>query len=419
MRAGLLDLPSGLSGDMFLAALIDAGASLEAMERAVRAAGGNRLSLRRSEVMRGGLRGVRVEVMLDGEVLHEPGGPVSAGAEASAGGHGGPEAHRASHGHRPYRDIARALGEAALDPPVKETALRAFALLGEAEARLHGTVPDQVHFHEVGSLDAVADVVGTAAGVASLGLERLYHGPVAVGGGTVGAAHGTLPVPAPATLEILTGRELRFEPGAGELTTPTGAALLAALAEPLPAGLLLRPERTGYGAGRGDPAGRANLARLTVGEVEGAPGETERVAVVEASLDDLTPEDAGHLMQILFEAGALDVTLSPLLMKKSRPGFLLRVIAEPQAGPDFATRVVRESTSLGARWRVEERTALPRRVDRVRLPEGEVRVKVALLPGGGERPHAEFEDVAAVARSRGVPPAEVRREVEEEWRKTR
>ncbi len=418
MRIGLLDLPSGISGDMFLGALVDAGASFEAMTRAVGEVGGERLTLRRSETLRGGLRGVRVEVLLDGEALIETGGPGDAGAGAPAGEHRHPHGH-GGHGHRPYREIVAALTGAELDPPVQEGALRAFALLGEAEARLHGTVPDQVHFHEVGSWDAVADVVGTAAGLASLGLDRLYHGPVAVGGGTVAAAHGTLPVPAPATLEILAGRELRFEAGAGELTTPTGAALLAALAEPLPGGLVMRPERSGYGAGGRDPAGRPNLARLTVGTADAGPVGAERVAVVEASLDDLTPEDAGHLMQVLFDAGALDVTLSPLLMKKSRPGFLLRVIAPAEAGPGFASRVVRESPSLGARWRVEERVALPRRVDRVRLAEGEIRVKVALLPGGGERPHVEFEDLAAAARRRGIPPAELRREVEEAWRKTR
>jgi len=417
MKTGILHLPSGISGDMFLGALADAGAPLTEMEKAVRAVGGDALALRAEETMRSGLRGLHVDVLVDGVPLVEAGGPAPE-HDHDSGSAGKPHRH-GHHAHRPYAEIVSLIEGAALPDAVRSRSLEVFRRLGEAEARLHGTTLAEVHFHEVGSWDAIADVVGTVAGIHALGLERLYHGPVSVGGGRTGAAHGLLPVPAPATLALLDGCPCIFEEGLGELTTPTGAALVTALAEPLPGDLALTPLATGYGAGRWDPPGRPNLARLVVGESAVGASGRGRVAVVEASLDDCTPEEGGHLVGALLDAGALDVTLTPVIMKKSRPGFLLRVIAPAASGEDFAERVVRESSSLGARWRVEDRVELDRRVDRVRLDDGEVRVKVALLSDGGERPHVEFEDLAELARRRGVPLAELRREVEQRWRETR
>jgi uncharacterized protein (TIGR00299 family) protein len=438
MRVGILHLTSGISGDMFLGALVDAGAPLDAMRDAVRAVGGERLDLRASEVTRAGLRGVKVDVLLDGAPVHETGGPVETASHAHdpAHEHAHDPAHEHAHGpahdhhagahgrsggghdhpvHRPYSEIVSLLDRAPLDPSVRDGARRVFARLADVEGRLHGRPPDVVEFHEVGSLDAIADVVGTVAGLRALGLDRLYHGPVSVGGGTAHAAHGALPIPAPATLDLLEGRACLFEEGAGELTTPTGAALLAVHAAPLPPELVVRPERAGYGAGGKDPAGRPNLARLVIGESLAPAAPRARVAVIEAALDDCTPEDAGHLLRSLLDAGALDATLTPMIMKKGRPGFLLRVLSSPESVEDFAARVVRESSSLGARWRIEQRLELARRIDTVRFEDGEVRVKVAILPDGGERPHAEYEDLSALALRRGIPVAELRREVERRW----
>jgi uncharacterized protein (TIGR00299 family) protein len=290
-----------------------------------------------------------------------------------------------------------------------------FLALGEAEGEIHGVTLENVHFHEVGSLDAIADIVGSVAGLAALGVTELHHGAVCVGGGRVEAAHGMLPVPAPATLALLRGRSCIFEPEAGELTTPTGAALLRALAVPEPPGLSMIPEKVGYGAGKRDPERRPNLARLVIGE-EPTGMIHNQVAVVEAALDDCTPEEGGYLLETLLDAGARDVTLTPLIMKKSRPGFLLRVIADSDAGATFAEQVVQLSSSLGARWRIEDRLELDRRIERVTLPDGEVRVKVAILPDGSERIHAEYEDLAVLARSRGRSLARVREEVEQVWR---
>jgi uncharacterized protein (DUF111 family) len=227
---------------------------------------------------------------------------------------------------------------------------------------------------------------------------------VAVGGEVANAAHGRFPSSA---TSIFLGRACVFEDGWG--ITPTGAAFPRA--EPL-RWMAAPGARQVKGEG---PRGPTNLARLVIGEGLAEAAPRARVAVIEAALDDCTPEDAGHLIRSLLDAGALDATLTPMIMKKSRPGFLLRVLSPPESAQDFAARVVRESTSLGARWRIEERLELARRIDTVRLEDGEVRVKVAILPDGGERPHAEYEDLAALARHRGVSMAELRREVERRW----
>ena len=409
MSEGYLHLPSGLSGDIFLGALLDAGASLESMNRAVAAAAGPEVSLHPRDVTRAGLRAVHVTV-------HRNGIPIREDEPASHDhGHG----HGHGHDHATPAAIEARLRDAGLSPFVAVRALAAFRALAGAESRVHGRPVSDVHFHEVGTQDAVADIVGTAAGLESLGVVRLFHGPVAVGGGTVRTAHGTLPVPAPATLALLEGRTCVFEEGRGELTTPTGAALLVTLAEEASAPSAFRPTAAGYGAGSRDPAGYPNLARLVVGAAgPDAPCRT-RVAVVEASLDDCTPEEGAYLVQDLMGAGALDASLTPLIMKKGRPGFLVRVLASPEAAPAFAERLVHHSSSLGARWRVEERLELARRIETVQLADGEVRVKVAVLADGSERMHAEYEDLAALAGLRGVPLARIRGEVETVWRATR
>lgn len=404
MPGAYLHLPSGLSGDMFLGALADAGASLEAMNRAVAAAAGPEVRLHAHEVTRAGLRALHVAVHWKGEPIRE--------------GDTAPH-HDHDHASSTPAAIETRLREADLSPFVLERALAAFDALARAESRVHGRPVSDVHFHEVGTIDAIADVVGTAAGMESLGIERVLHGPVAVGGGTVRTAHGTLPVPAPAAMALLAGRTCVFEEGRGELTTPTGAALLVALAEEAAAPAMFRPAAVGYGAGSRDPAGHPNLARLVVGAAAEPAPRRNRVAVVEASLDDCTPEEGAHLVQDLLAAGALDATLSPLIMKKGRPGFLVRVLVPPDDAPAFAARVVQESTSLGARWRVEDRLELDRRTDRVQLADGAVRVKVAVLADGSERIHPEYEDLAVLARARGVPLARVRGEVEAVWRSTR
>jgi pyridinium-3,5-bisthiocarboxylic acid mononucleotide nickel chelatase len=403
-RIGLLSLSSGLSGDMFLGALVGAGAPMAALNDAVNRVGGVDLSLRAEPAERGGLVGTRIQVCWRGDPLEERGGPPGPGTFAEA-----PELPRVA-----YADLVSRIRSSSLQEEVRERALRIFRRLAETEALLHGVEPQAVHFHELGSWDALADVVGAAAGVHALEIEMLYHGAIAVGGGTVEAAHGRLPVPAPVTLRLLEGRPCVFEPDVGELTTPTGAALLVELAQSAPARLVVTPEAVGHGAGRADLHDRPNLARLVIGRAEATLGRAE-VAVIEAALDDATPEEGGHLVQALLEAGAWDATLTPLIMKKSRAGFLVRVVAAPERAEEFASTIVRLSSSLGARWRIEDRIELPRRIERLRLRDGEIRVKIAALPDGSERMHPEYDDLVAIARSRGVGLADVRREAEKVW----
>ena len=389
---------------MFLGALVGAGVSLDVLNHAVHQVGGPDLSLRATSVSRGGLVGTKVDVCWRGEPLEERGGPSQNETLPPA-----PELPAVA-----YQELASRIESSTLDSNVRASALAVFRRLAETEAVLHGVRPEAVHFHELGSWDALADVVAAAAGVAALDLEALYHGPIAVGGGAVQAEHGRLPVPVPVTLRLLEGRACRFEPELGELTTPTGAALLVTFAKPAPPELLLRPQSVGEGAGRAELRDRPNFARLVIGEVDTMARGT-RVAVLEAALDDATPEEGGHLIEALFDRGARDATLSPLIMKKSRPGFLLRVITDPDRASEFARWILQLSSSLGARWRIEDRLELPRRIEQVRLPEGDVRVKIAALPDGSERMHAEYEDIARIALARGAALADVRREVERAW----
>ena len=402
-RAGLLQLSSGLAGDMFLGALAGAGADFNAMNRAVGQATGGRAALTQRPVQRGGMDAIKVDVVVDGKPLTEDPGHWTDGHGTS------------------WKTIDAKLAQAELVGPVKARARAVFRRLAEAEARVHGATLETVHFHELGGLDAVADIVGTVAGLAGLQLDVLWHGPVNAGGGTVETAHGRLPVPAPATLELLHDRPLLMQEDGGELLTPTGAALLAECAQPQSGALDLTPRRVGVGAGSRDPAGRPNVARLVVGDTQSvsATRNQETVGVVEASLDDCTPEDLGYVIQRFLDLGALDATVSPLWMKKGRPGFLLRVLTAPSEAASWAERVTRETSTLGARWRVESRKVLPRREDVITVDEGRFRIKVAALPSGDERPHVEYDDLERAARESGVPIADLRRKVERAWERSR
>lgn len=381
---------------MFLGALVGAGANLAVMRQAVQDATGGRGDLSQESVSRGGIQGIKVTVVLDGTPLIED------------PGHGG-ESHGTS-----WSAIDKGLAESPLEPQVKSRAREVFKLLAEAEGRVHGMPLSKVHFHELGGLDAVADIVGTVSGLADLGLDHLYHGPVNAGGGVVKTAHGELPVPAPATLDLLQGRLINLQRDGGELLTPTGAALLVTFAQPLEASLTFVPGTVGMGAGTRDTKARPNLARLVIG-VPDVHDHKETVGVVETSLDDCSPEDIGFWIEQFLEAGAYDVTVTPLLMKKGRPGFLLRLLVPAEEVEDWALRVTEQTSSLGARWRIDARHCLERRIDTLDLPQGSFRVKVAILASQDERPHVEFEDLRRASQQTGTPMGELRRLVERAW----
>jgi uncharacterized protein (TIGR00299 family) protein len=281
---------------------------------------------------------------------------------------------------------------------VERDASAIFRRLGEAEARVHGVAIEKVHFHEVGAVDSIADIVGACLGFDLLGVGEIRCSAVNVGSGTVSTEHGVLPVPAPATAALLEGRPIYSRGPAAELTTPTGAAIavtLAAAFGPLPP-LTLRA--SGYGAGGGDFAGHANVLRALVGESSGAV-EAATVAVLEASLDDSTPEVLGFAMERLLAAGALDVTFTPLFMKKNRPGTLLTVLARPESRDDLARILFNETSTLGVRIHEAERRVEAREIVEVETPHGRVRVKVSA--GGNFAP--EYEDCRRIALERGVP----------------
>ena len=411
MMLALVDCPTGLAGDMLLAALFDLGLDEAVLHHPLRALGLQGLyRLERAEGRSGGLRGLRLRVeSLEIEPLH-----------------------------RHWRDLKRLLDEAPLAEPLRARVLAVFALLAEAEAAVHGHAPEHVHFHEVGALDALVDIVGVCAGLLHFGVERLICGVPPAGHGCVGTAHGRLPLPAPAVLEIarrggipLAGSE-DFPPG--ELTTPTGLALMACWADrfaPPPAAL---PERVGVGLGTRE-LDRPNLLRITLArpwpeappvspegiEMGGAPtgpemerlgGERlETVVLQQCQIDDATAEDLSFLLEELQRAGALEVFCQPIAMKKGRPGTLLSVLAPLQAAAALRRVWWRHSSSLGVRESLQPRWVLERSQRRASTPLGEVGLKRALLPGGGARVKIEHDDLAVIARRQDLPLAEVRRRV--------
>ena len=307
--------------------------------------------------------------------------------------------------HRHFSDIRKMIETSTLEQRVKETSLAIFQRLAEAEAKVHGQRLEEVHFHEVGAVDSIVDIVGTAIGIDHFSPERIVSSELPMGKGFVQCQHGRLPVPAPATLEILKGYPIKNADVEGELVTPTGAAIVAALSSGVDAWTNMKIDRIGYGMGKREFPDRPNLLRLIFGETFEAY-RSDRVAVLEANIDDMNPEFYDFLMERLFEHGALDVSLSPLLMKKNRPGTLLRVIVEEKDADGLSEVILRESTTLGVRSYPVSRRKLPREISEVETKYGRVRVKVS----GELRFQPEYEDCKRIALEKGVPIQEVYQE---------
>lgn len=377
-RAAFVNPASGASGDMFLGALVDLGVDPRGIEAVLRRLPLPGLRLEVETVTRQSLRTSRVSVGFDGK---EPRFPT-------------------------LGKVKEALAGADIDAGLRRDAGRAFERLAEAEAEAHGASPGTVHFHELGSADTLADVVGTLWGWGALGIGRAWSGPVNLGGGAVETAHGTYPVPAPATARLLAGWPVRTEPDGGELTTPTGALLLTALCEPAAASPPLVLERTGYGAGGRDLPGRPNCLQVLLGREE-AESDTEQVVIIETNVDDLSPQILGHLAGRLLREGALEAFITPVLMKKGRPGHLLTAVVPEGREGDLGALLVRESGTLGYRVRRTGRVALRRSVTEVAVPGGTVRVKTAALGGEPVRFAPEYEDCRRIAERTGRPLREV------------
>lgn len=384
MRIAYLDTFSGISGDMTVGALIDLGLPIDRVRDAVRLLelDGVEVSTERTE--RSGIGATKFHVRVHGEHPDDP--------------HAG---HRHHRGHRPYRAIRDLIAASPLEPLVRQRALAIFARLAEAEGLVHGVAVEAVEFHEVGALDAIVDVVGAALGVTHLGIDALHVSPLPIGSGLVQAAHGPLPVPGPAALALLHGWPVRPGDGDRELVTPTGAAIVAGLAQPGPAPAM-RLDGVGYGAGDRILADRPNLLRIMLGAPLAAE-TTDEVAVLEATIDDSSPQIFDHVLDRLLAAGARDAFLEPVVMKKSRPGVTLRVLCDPGDRDRLAAIVFAETSTIGLRWSSARRLVLPREERTVETAWGRVRIKVAHAPDGTVNLAPEFEDCRALALASGVP----------------
>jgi hypothetical protein len=384
-RIVYFDCASGAAGDMLLGAAVDLGLPLERLrdELARLPVQGYRLETER--VSRSGLAATKVHVRLDGE----------------------------DKTHRHLRHVLEIIDGSTLDTAVKEKAAALFRRLADAEAAVHGTSPEKVHFHEVGALDSIVDVVGGVIALRSLGAERFVSSPLNLGTGTVTMSHGTFPVPPPATARLVTGVPV-YGDGEGELVTPTGALLVTGHATeygPLPA---MRIEASGHGAGSRDTRGRPNVLRLIVGQ-EDARAEG-RVLVLETEVDDAAPQLLGPLLEQLLTAGALDAFFTPVQMKKGRPGVLVTVLAPPDRREAIEELLFRETTTLGVRRQEWLRTELERETATVATPYGPVRVKVGRRGTVVYNAWPEFEDCQRLAAEAGVPVKEVLAAALAAWR---
>jgi uncharacterized protein (TIGR00299 family) protein len=374
---------------MFLGAMLDLGLPRRTLTSEL-AGLGVEFRLRVSRVRRGALSARQVRVSI----------PAEARARSRKG--------------RSYAEIRRLLGRGKLDAEVRERALSVFEAVGRAEARVHGIPLDEVHFHELGAVDAVVDIAGAAIALRALSVSRVTASPPALGHGSVETAHGRLPLPAPATLELLKGIPTVPAHVAWETVTPTGAALLRTVVDEFRELPAMTVEAVGYGAG-GDRQGPVpNVLRAVLGR-DGGVG-WDRIAALETNLDDLVPEHFDYLMERLLEAGALDVSIQHIQMKKNRPGFLVRVLARPSQRQALAGILFAESSAIGVRTQDWDRLVLEREVRKVVTPYGRIRVKQVRLAGGGVEVSAEYDDCKRAARKAGAPLRDVVRAAEERAR---
>jgi uncharacterized protein (TIGR00299 family) protein len=454
MRIAYLECFSGMSGDMFLGALVDAGVPPRLLEETVAALGvGARLEI--SRVVRSGISATKVDVWVGGEkdmpreeyleknnyvaqtlssahsdhehVLHHDqdhplghehlGHSHSDASKSSRAGVPAPHTHSHTHG-RGLTEIRELIAKSAISDAAKKTAISIFEALGAAESKIHNMPMESVHFHEVGAVDAIVDIVCAAVGSEALGVEQIICSPLNVGGGTVKCAHGTFPVPAPATVELLKDAPVYSSGVQAELVTPTGAAIVKTLGTRFAAFPEMKIEKSGYGAGSRDFPGHPNVVRLTIGEAAStlaAKTASDTVTVLEANLDDLNPQVFGYVMDRLFEEGALDAFAMPVQMKKNRPGTLLTVLCKPEDASKLTQLIFTETTTLGVRRRQEMRQTLARRWENVRTPWGEVRIKIASMNGTVTNYAPEYEDCRRIAADYHIPLKTVMQEASRQY----
>jgi uncharacterized protein (TIGR00299 family) protein len=457
MRVAYLDCFAGIAGDMFLGALLDAGVPADVLHEATSALGLG-ASLKIETVNRSGISSVKVHVLDNGHLAETAAHTHQQDATDESVQHqktarefehthqlktqhqhktGHPHSHEHTHEHaehqhvhgRSLTEIRALIGRAPLHDAVKTFAIRTFELLGHSEAKIHNVPVDEIHFHEVGAVDAIVDIVATSAGIHHLQIGTWYSSPVNVGGGMVQCAHGNFPVPAPATADLLRGFPTYSAHVQKELVTPTGAALLRALNPIFGQQQPMRVDAIGYGAGTRNPDGFPNVLRLSIGEsvdaaIITAPTENhvsathspeakhsrhhgETVAVLETALDDLSPQLLAYVAEKALAAGALDVMLTPVVMKKGRPGTLLTVLCNPADSNIFEQLILSETSTLGVRIRQDRRVCLDRSHVAIQTAYGTIRMKIGTQNGEELNAAPEFEDCRAAAKKHSVALKEV------------
>jgi hypothetical protein len=428
MRIGYLECFAGISGDMLMGALVDAGAPVELLQRTA-ASLALGAALRVTKVNRSGIQSTKIDVTVSGQV-HEPAAPSGPVQEEIK--HGRPHDHHHHHDHdhahsheshqhehgRSLPEIRSLLMRAELTKRALDLSLTAFGLLAEAEGRIHGIPADEVHFHEVGGIDAIADIACCAAAADALDLDAWYCSPVNVGSGFVNCAHGRFPVPAPATAELLKNLPTYSAHVQAELVTPTGAALLRALDCRFDATPVMRTQAIGYGAGTRNPERFPNVLRVNIGEIATAAQSftEDKVTVLECAVDDLSPQVLAHTTQLALERGALDVMSGPVTMKKGRLGTVLTVLCKPGDAAGLQQLIFRETTTLGIRVREENRVILDREITPVETDFGVIQVKTGSWQGEEWNAAPEFEDCRRAAAAFDVPLKTVMQAAMAAWR---
>ncbi len=382
MKIAYFDCFSGISGDMCLGALVDAGVPLKELESHLKRLPVKGYSLSEEKVRRAGIAATKVDVILK---------PAGRGRQETA---------------RKLVDIRRIIEASSLSEDIRKKGAEVFNRLFEAEAGVHGEPINKVHLHELGGIDCLVDIFGTLIGLDLLGIEKIHASPVNLGGGAVETAHGTLPVPAPATTEILRGVPVYSAGPPFELTTPTGAAILKSVAEEFGEMPLFIHEKTGVGAGSKEFEKRPNILRIFTGDMYRSP-DREKVTVIETNIDDMNPQIYEYIIEKLFQDGALDVYMTQIIMKKTRPGVKLSVLCHADRRDDLISLILRESTTIGVRYYETSRVTLGRELKNLRTGHGRVRVKISELNDSGRKYTPEYDDCRKIASQKNVPLVEV------------
>ena len=410
MRIAYLDCFAGISGDMFLGALVDAGVDPAILHQAVAALNLN-ATLKIEKVDRSGISATKIQVFEGGHLAeenhthtHETEASAHQHTQTHEHNHKADHTHEHSHQHTHGRSLTviRTLIQSAnLNPAVKQTAIHTFELLGASEAKIHNVPIDKIHFHEVGAVDAIVDIVAVSAGIYALNIDRWHSSPLNVGGGMVDCAHGRFPVPAPATADLLRGLPTYSAHIEKELVTPTGAALIRTIAPTFGPQPAMRIQQIGYGAGTRNPKDFPNVLRLSIGET--ADATHAAVAILETAIDDLSPQILAHVTERALSLGALDVMSTAVQMKKGRLGTLLTILADDAQVPVLENLLLRETSTLGVRIHHERRSCLDRTHTTVATPYGDIRIKIGSRNNEVFNAAPEFEDCRTAAATHNVP----------------